>query len=204
MFYETSTNRHGLPFDPFLSCVVPRPIGWITTLSSSGGINLAPFSFFNGVGVNPPQVMYCTLGPHLDGGPKDSLANVEETGEFVVNLATYALRQQMNATSMRTGRNVSEAELAGLALAASRIVKPPRVSASPIHLECQFLKRVDMLSNRSDWSNTIVLGKVVGVHIADDVIVDGRVDIARIRPIARLGYRDYAVVDTIFTMEPPD
>jgi flavin reductase (DIM6/NTAB) family NADH-FMN oxidoreductase RutF len=204
MFYETSTNKHGLPFDPFLSCIVPRPIGWITTVSRAGEINLAPFSFFNGVGVAPPQVMYCTLGPHRDGGPKDSLRNAEQTGEFVCNIATYDLREQMNASSCRADRGVNEAEIAGLELIPSRLVAPPRVKASPIHLECTFIKRVDMLADRPEWQNTIVLGKVLGVHIDEAVIVNGRIDIAKVRPIARLGYRDYAVVDRFFSMESPD
>lgn len=204
MFYETKDNKHGLAHDPFKSCVVPRPIGWITTVNADGVPNLAPFSFFNGVGDHPPQVMFAPVGLHRDGGAKDTLRNVELTGEFVANLVTWELREQMNQTSAAAARNVNEFELAGLATAPSRLVKPPRVKASPIHLECTYLKTVELLADRADYPNTAVFGKVVGIHISDDVITDGRVDMAKFKPVARLGYHDYTVAERVFTLAPPD
>ena len=131
MYYETAANDHGLPHDPFLSCVVPRAIGWVTTCDREGRTNLAPFSFFNGVGTCPPQVMFSTVGAHADGGLKDSCANAETTGEFVINMATWALREEMNLTSAYVDRGVDEAELAGLDMAPSRLVAPRRVKRSP-------------------------------------------------------------------------
>jgi flavin reductase (DIM6/NTAB) family NADH-FMN oxidoreductase RutF len=203
MFYETS-GPHGLPHDPFKSCVVPRPIGWISTLSREGVANLAPFSFFNGVGANPPQVMYHCGSQHAEGGPKDSLKNVIETGEFVFNMATWELHEQMNTTSLHLARNVDEFAAAGLAIEPSQLVSPPRVAASPIHLECTLVKTVDLLSNDPDDYNTIVCGHVIGVHIKDEVLTDGMVDMSKLRPIARLGYMDYTVIDNVFTMPFPD
>ena len=203
MFYETSANDHGLPHDPFLSCIVPRPIGWVTTRDSAGRTNLAPFSFFNGVGTRPPQVMFCTVGTHADGGLKDSCHNAETTGEFVINMATWNLREEMNLTSAYLSRGVDETDLAGLEMAPSHLVAPPRVKRSPIHLECRYLMSVRLPATDPEAATVVVFGTVVGVHIEDEVLIDGRVDINGIRPIARLGYMDYAVVDDTFAMERP-
>lgn len=198
MFYETKDNTHGLPHDPFKSCVVPRPIGWITTLNSSGIVNLAPYSFFNGVSQDPQMVMFANNGPE-----KDTLANCEETGEFVCNLATWDLRDQMNQTSAAVDKEIDESELAGLECEPSRLVKPPRVKAAPIHLECKYHQTVDLPCNLPDGRNAIVLGRVVGIHIQDDILTDGLVDMAKLKPIARLGYMDYTRVDLVFTMQRP-
>jgi flavin reductase (DIM6/NTAB) family NADH-FMN oxidoreductase RutF len=202
MFYDCATRNHGLPHDPFKACVVPRPIGWITTLSREGVVNLAPYSFFNGVTSTPPMVMFAANEHHRDGGLKDSLQNAIDTGEFVVNLATWALREAMNRTSAPEGHGVDEAALAGLAMTPSRLVKPPRVALSPIHLECALHQVVELPSGRHG-PNHLAIGRVLGVHIADEVIVDGKVDLHKVRPIARLGYHDYTVVDEIFTMVRP-
>ena len=202
MFYDCASKNHGLPHDPFKSCVVPRPIGWITTVSKAGEVNLAPYSFFNGVASAPPMVMFSANAHHRDGGLKDSLQNAVDTGEFVVNIATWALREAMNLTSGPAPHGVDEAALAKLELAPSRLVKPPRVAASPIHLECALHQAVELPSGK-DGPNHLVLGRVLGVHIADEVIVAGKVDINKVRPIARLGYHDYTVVDEIFTMVRP-
>ena len=142
MYYDVERNDHGLPHDPFKSCVVPRPIGWISTLSRAGIANLAPFSFFNGAGLNPPQVMFASAHQHVEGGATDTLINIEETGEFVVNMATWELREQMNATSREVERSVDEFVLAGLeksavgsGQAASRQGRthPPRMHLYPHH-----------------------------------------------------------------------
>ncbi len=201
MFYETK-DHHGLPHDPFKSCVVPRPIGWLTTVSKSGVVNLAPFSFFNGMASNPPVVVAGINGlqPH---GPKDTLTNCRETGEFVANMATWNLREAMNLTSASLPAEVDEMALAGLTPVPCRLVKPPRVKESPINLECKVLQFVDLPSDDRESKNTAVFGQVVGIHIADSVLTDGLVDTAKIKPIARLGYMEYAVVREVFEMRRP-
>ncbi len=196
MFYPTSNNAHGLRGDPFKAIVAPRPIGWISTLSAAGVVNLAPYSFFNAVGENPPMVMFSSQGH------KDSLTNIEATGEFVCSIASYDLREAMNVTSASVGPEVDEMALAGLTPAPSRLVKPPRVAAAPAALECR-LWQVLPLPSHGGEGYTIVIGEVVGVHIEDRFIVDGRVDTAAMQPIARLGYGDYAVVNTKFTIARP-
>ncbi len=201
MFYKTD-GPHGLPHNPFLSCIVPRPIGWVSTLSPNGVVNLAPYSFFNGVAGNPPMVMFATNGrqPH---GPKDSVANAEATGEFVCNMATWELRDQMNQTSAPAPPETDEFELAGLETEPSELVTPPRVKASPVHLECLYHATLELPSETEGARNAICVGRVAGVHIRDEFLTDGKVDIARIKPLARLGYRDYTAVETIITMARP-
>jgi flavin reductase (DIM6/NTAB) family NADH-FMN oxidoreductase RutF len=198
MFYEVAKNDHGLPFDPIKAIVAPRPIGWITSISAKGDVNLAPYSFFNAFSTRPPIVGFSSEGM------KDSVALVEETGEFVCNLATYDLRDAMNATSAGVARGVNEMELAGLAAAPSKLVKPPRVAASPCAFECRWLKTVALTDlDGAETDRHLVLGIVVAVHIDDRFIKDGMVDTAAMRPIARCGYNDYAVVDSVFVMKRP-
>jgi flavin reductase (DIM6/NTAB) family NADH-FMN oxidoreductase RutF len=202
MFYETKDNRHGLPHDPFKSCIVPRPIGWITTLGPDGAVNLAPYSFFNGVASEPPMVMFSSNG--LAPRPsKDTVTNCEATGEFVANIATWDLREQMNRTSAPVPAEVDEFALAGLETEPSRLVKPPRVKASPVHLECRYERTVDLPCARPGGRNALVLGRVVGIHIDESVLTDGLIDMAKVRPIARLGYMDYTRVDLVFSMQRP-
>jgi flavin reductase (DIM6/NTAB) family NADH-FMN oxidoreductase RutF len=198
MFYDAVKNDHGLPHDPFKAIVAPRPIGWITSMSAKGEINLAPYSFFNGISSRPAVVMFSSEGF------KDSASFIAETGEFVCNLATWELREAMNATSAPLPRGVNEMSKAGLAPAPSRLVKPPRVAASPCALECKLIRIVtldDLNGTRLDCH--VVFGQVVGVHIDDRYIVDGRLDTAAMRPIARCGYDEYAVVETVFSMRRP-
>jgi flavin reductase (DIM6/NTAB) family NADH-FMN oxidoreductase RutF len=206
MFYQPQADRAALPFpiDPFKSLVVPRPIGWITTLSPEGDVNLAPFSFFNAVGDAPPLVAFAPQGRKPDRPIKDSLANVEATGEFVCNLATYDLREQMTLTSAHLPAGADEMRAAGLTPLPSRLVKPPRVAESPAHLECRYLQTVDLPAWDPAERQVLVIGEVVGVHIDDRLIKDGRVDIVGARPIARLGYSLYASVDDSFYMRRPD
>ena len=199
MFYEATGHQHGLKHDPVKALIVPRPIGWISTLSREGVVNLAPYSFFNAVADDPPVVMFSSAGR------KDSQRNAEKTGEFVCNLATWDLRQAMVATSAGVDPEVDEAALAGLDMAPSRLVAPPRVAASPVHLECVYLETVK-IRQRGGAAHfyEMVLGEIVGVHIDDRFIRDGRVDVAAMKPIARLGYQDYAVVDALFEIRRPD
>ena len=202
MFYE-SKDHHGLKHNPFKSLIVPRPIGWVSTLDGDGVVNLAPYSYFNGVGSEPPTVMFASEGTHTEGGFKDSATNVRETGEFVCNLATWELREAMNATSANVARNINEFELAGLTPTPSRLVKPPRVKESPVHLECTHLKTVELPSHDPGRPNLVVFGRVIGIHIDDSIIRDGMIDMKVFKPIARLGYMDYTVVDNVFTMRRP-
>jgi flavin reductase (DIM6/NTAB) family NADH-FMN oxidoreductase RutF len=206
MFYEPSADPQALPLpiDPFKSLVVPRPIGWVTSLSADGSVNLAPFSFFNAVGDSPPCVAFAPQGSKPDRPIKDTLANVTATREFVCNLATYALREQMNQTSARLPAGVDEMQAAGLTAAPSRLVKPPRVAESPAQLECRLLQIIDLPTWDPAERQALVIGRVVGVHIDESLIKDGRVDIVGAQPIARLGYSLYATVDNSFRMPRPD
>tara|TARA_R110000824_G_scaffold118105_1_gene270281 strand:+ start:247 stop:843 length:597 start_codon:yes stop_codon:yes gene_type:complete len=197
MFYESRPKEHGLRHDPFKALLVPRPIGWISTLSKDGVLNLAPYSFFNGVSTDPNIVMFASAGR------KDSLVNVEATGEFVCNLASWDQRDQMNTSSATVGPEVDEFELAGLATLPSEIVKPPRVAGAPAHFECVYLQTVPMVARDGSHVYDVVFGEVVGIHIDDRFIIDGMVDTAAMKPIARLGYHDYAVVDEVFSLKRP-
>jgi flavin reductase (DIM6/NTAB) family NADH-FMN oxidoreductase RutF len=195
MHYDPRTEPHNLARDPVTSLVVPRPIGWISTIGPDGVVNLAPYSFFNMICGKPPFVMFSS-NPR-----KHSQRNAELTGEFVFNLATYELRHEMNQSGHEYPDGTSEPEAAGLEMVPSRAVKPPRVARSPIALECIFSKHVDLTrANGEPMTASVTIGEVVSIYIADDVIVDGIIDLHRIRPVARLGYMDYCVVDDIFTM----
>jgi flavin reductase (DIM6/NTAB) family NADH-FMN oxidoreductase RutF len=198
MFYETAKNDHGLPRDPFKAIVVPRPIGWLTSISAKGEINLAPYSFFNAVSERPPMVMFSS------GGRKDSIAFIEETREFVCNFANFALREAVSKTGAEFPRGVNKMIEAGLDPAPARLVRPPRVAASPCALECKLLQIVDLHDLDGHAAQRyVVFGQVVGVHIDDRFIKDGRLDTAAMQPLARCGYNDYAVVDKVFPMMRP-
>lgn len=203
MFYTTD-QPHGLPHNPFNALIVPRPIGWISSIDATGHVNLAPYSFFNGVAYNPPQIMFSATGPRPMGGFKDTVKNVQEIGEFVVNLATYALREEMNASSAPAPARVDEFSLAGLTPVASKLVKPPRVAESPAHLECRYLKSVALPSADKNTPNTVIFGEVIAVHIDDKILTGGLVDYRLMQPLARLGYMDYAEVSSVFEMHRPD
>lgn len=198
MFYTTDRNDHGLPYDPFKAIVAPRPIGWITSISEKGEINLAPYSFFNGASSSPPVVCFSSEGR------KDSLTFIEQTKEFVCNLATFDLRLPMNQSSGNYPRGVDEMRMAGLEPAPSRLIKPPRVAASPCALECRLLQIVSLSDLKGrPLERYVAFGQVVGVHIDERYLKNGRFDIASARPIARCGYNDYAVVDEVFEMVRP-
>jgi flavin reductase (DIM6/NTAB) family NADH-FMN oxidoreductase RutF len=198
-YYDAVENRHGLKHDPFKAIVAPRPIGWISSLDETGQPNLAPYSFFNGVSDNPHIVMFSSQER------KDSVTNIEKTGEFVCNLATWDLRDQMNISSAMVPPDVNEFELAGLTEASCRMVSAPRVAESPIAMECKYLQTVSPTDIAgADAGVFVVFGQVVGIHIDESCIEDGMLDVAAIRTIARLGYMDYAVVDKQFTMGRPE
>jgi len=198
MFYETRKNDHGLPRDPFKAIVSPRPVGWITSMSASGEINLAPYSFFNAVSDGPPIVMFSS------DGYKDSLAFIAETREFVCNLAVFDLIAAVVTTGISYPRGINEMNEAGLEALPSRLVRPPRVKASPCALECKLLQIVDLKDLDGEPAHRhVAFGQVVGIHIDDSLVVNGQVDITKARPIARLGYFDYCVVDEVFEILRP-
>jgi flavin reductase (DIM6/NTAB) family NADH-FMN oxidoreductase RutF len=211
MFCETkdlsreTLKALGLSFNPFKAIVAPRPVGWISTVNSKGVVNLAPYSFFNAVSSDPPMVFYGANGTHdADGGEKDSLRNVRETGEFVCNLVTQELLHAMNDTATPAPRGVDEMHTVGLAQLPSRMVKPPRVAGSPAHLECKLHQFLELPADpRTGKRNVMVIGHVVAIHIDDAYIVNGRFDTARAQPVARLGYLDYAVVTEAIELKRP-
>jgi flavin reductase (DIM6/NTAB) family NADH-FMN oxidoreductase RutF len=199
MFYEPEQRDPRLPHDPFKAIVAPRPIGWISSISAGGQVNLAPYSFFNAVASKPNIVMFSSEGI------KDSVSNIRETKEFVCSLATWDLREKMNQTSAPYARGVNEFERAGLEPAPSRIVKPPRVAASPCALECKLLQITELNDLEGKPLNRYsVFGQVVGVHIDDRFIRDGMLDTAAMKPITRAGYHEYAVMTEAFTMVRPE
>jgi flavin reductase (DIM6/NTAB) family NADH-FMN oxidoreductase RutF len=203
MFYDATRNAHGFQYDPFKALVVPRPIGWISSQSLEGKVNLAPYSYFNAFAENPHYIAYGS-GSSRSGGNKDTLRNIEETGEFVVNIATYDLRDAVNATSAHVPRGTDEFALAALTKAASQLVKPPRVAESPANFECRLYQIVPLPGDDGSVDNHLVIGRVLGIHIDDRFIVDGRVDTVAMRPLARLGYSEYAAIGESFRMRRPD
>jgi flavin reductase (DIM6/NTAB) family NADH-FMN oxidoreductase RutF len=200
MFYRPGIDPHGLAHNPFKALIAPRPIGWISTLDAEGRANLAPYSFFNAVADTPPLVLYSnTGGKTSDGSRKDTLANIRQTGEFVHHVVPFALREAMNRTSGPYEAGADEFEIAGLEKAPTRIVAPPRVAGVPAALECRVWRIVDLPGP----DNHLVIGEVVGIHIDDSILVEGKVDVTRYQPVARLGYRDYAAVEAVFQMQRP-
>ncbi|WP_298965737.1 flavin reductase family protein [uncultured Roseibium sp.] len=198
MFYDTEKNDHGLPHNPFKAIVAPRPIGWISSQDKGGRTNLAPYSFFNCVCDRPPIVLFSS------SGYKDSVANVDTTGEFVCNMASWDLKDEMNLSSAAVPHETSEFDLTGLEMAPSRLVGPPRVAKAVTALECKHLQTLQMKGLDGEEADSwVVFGQVVGVHIDDSIIVDGRVDVTRYKPLSRLGYMDYAVIEKVFEMGRP-
>jgi flavin reductase (DIM6/NTAB) family NADH-FMN oxidoreductase RutF len=197
MFYDAVRNNHGLALDPFKAVMVPRPIGWISTLSVEGLANLAPYSFFNAFSDGP---IYVAFG---SGGRKDTLRNVEATGEFAFNLAIYELREAMNATSATVAPQVDEFELARLTKVPCQFIKAPRVGESPVCFECRYFQTVPLPDDDGHVQDWMVIGRVIGIHIDDRYIVNGRVNTAALQPLARLGYSEYATVDSTWRMRRP-
>ncbi len=199
MFYEPR-NGHGLPHDPFKAIIAPRPIGWISTIDGQGRPNLAPYSFFNAVHSRPPMLMFTSETM------KHSAANAIATGEFVFNLCSRALFDAMNISSGALGEGESEFAAAGLEAAPCRVVKAPRVAAAPASLECRvtFSTRLHDVDG-APLEGWIIIGQVVGVHIDEAFLKDGRFDTAAVQPVARCGYRDYSAVTEMFeALRPTD
>jgi flavin reductase (DIM6/NTAB) family NADH-FMN oxidoreductase RutF len=200
IFFEPEKrDRTLMPYDPFKGVIVPRPIGWISSMSKAGQVNLAPYSYFNGVLSHPRIVSFCSETE------KDAAAFAIESGEFAWSMATWALREKMNATSEGLPRGESEFDYAGLATAPCRLVRAPRVADSPAALECKVTQVVRVLdAGGRETGGVVVYGQVIGMHIDERFIKNGRFDLGAVRPIARCGYDEYAVVDGVFAMKRPE
>ncbi len=199
MFYEPK-NGHGLPHNPFNAIVSPRPIGWIGTRNADGHDNLAPYSFFNAVAYEPPQIMFSSTSAKPDqGDTKDSIANIRQTGEFSVNVVSFALRDAMNASSGPWDKSIDEFDLAGLEKGACTIINAPRVAASPATLECKATQIIKL----DGANNFVVFAEVVGIHMREDMMTDGLFDLRKAQPLARLGYQDYTSVTDLFSLKRP-
>ncbi len=207
MQYEPGKAKHGLPHDPFKSCVIPRPIGWISSVSPAGVTNLAPFSQFQNLGYKPPYVMFsANEGEGAHRGRKDSVNNIEATGEFVWNMATYELREAVNKSAVDYPPEVDEFDMAGVTKAPSQVVKPPRVKESPVHFECTYYTTLRLPGAGADGAGAadLVIGLVRLIHIEDWALTaDGYLDVLKLRPIARLGYKDYTSIESVFSMVIP-
>lgn len=199
MFYTTDTNRHGLKHDPFKAIVAPRPIGWIGTRGRDGSVNLSPYSFFNIVADRPKLVMFSS------SGRKHSLKNAEETGVFTASLASRDLSEQVNASSSAVDYGVSEFEIAGLTPAQAKLIDAPYVAEAHTVLECRVTQVMQPKGLDGVEADTfMVFGQVIGIHISEAILRDGRIDMALARPIARMGYMDYADGGSdIFEMKRP-
>lgn len=199
MFYRPQ-DGHGLPHNPFNAIVTPRPIGWISTRGADGADNLAPYSFFNAVAYEPPQVMFSSTSAKPDrGDTKDSVANIRDTGVFAVNIVEYAMRDAMNVSSGPWQKTQDEFELAKLKKAACKTIDCAYVAAAPATLECKLTQIVRL----PGLTNYAVFGEVTGVRMRDDCLVDGMFDVTKFQPLARMGYRDYAVIREVFSLTRP-
>ncbi len=199
MFYDPKKG-HNLPYDPFKAIISPRPIGWISSRDPFGNINLAPYSFFNAVADKPPMVIFSTTGQkNLEPTKKDSLSNIETTGEFVVNIVSFELTDKMNKTSGNFSNEEDEFEIANLTKASCQKVKSPRVEESPASLECELYKTIKLPGQH----NTLVIGEVIGIHIMDKYMRDGVFCITDFSPVARLGYNDYTCIKKTFSLLRP-
>ena len=200
MFYKPKENPFTI--DPFKSLVFPRPIGWISSVDKKGNANLAPYSYFNAIADDPPQIMFASASPDQPLKFKDSLKNILETKEFVVNFATSITRKQMNLSSLDAPKDQDEFMITDLKKRKSKLVKSPSVAISPVNLECKLLKTLKLKSNSKRYT-TMIIGEVIGIHIKDNFIKKGRVDSVAMRYVARMGYSEYTTVSSKFKMKRP-
>ena len=202
MYFTPGKHKdHGLPHNPFKAIVAPRPIGWVSTISKGGKPNLGPYSFFNAISESPPIVGYSSVTG--DEGEKDSLVNSRDTRCFVVNIVSRAQIEEMNASSAGLPHGDSEFAYAGLEPEPSTVVEAPKVKDAPAALECELFDILDLPADGKGHRNHWVMGQVVGIHIDDRYIVDGRLDVTLFQPVSRLGYMDYAIVESLIEMERP-
>jgi flavin reductase (DIM6/NTAB) family NADH-FMN oxidoreductase RutF len=202
LHYYEPVNGHGLKHDPFNAIIAPRPIGWISSRDTKGNVNLAPYSFFNGFNYHPPIIGFSSTSW------KDSVQNIQETGEFVWNLATMDLAKQMNATAAHVARDVDEFAIAGLTAVPGKLVNVPRVAESPVSFECKLSQIIQLQgADGKKVQGWLTLGEVVAVHIDKAMIKDGVYQTALARPIVRAGRRgDYFEIkhEAMFEMVRPD
>lgn len=203
MYFQPGAHKEaGLSFSPIKAIVSPRPIGWISTRGKNGTFNLAPYSYFNAISEQPPMVIFSSA-PSDSSQHKDSLRNVIETKEFVVNIVSSALGDAMNITSAGLSYGESEFAAANLKMANCQTVLAPRVVASPASLECKLWKIIELPKPDSANGGVLIIGTITGIHIDDAVVKDGKVDVTIYKPLARLGYMDYAKISDVFTMQRP-
>lgn len=205
MFYEPSKNNHGLSKNPFKSCTVPRVIGWISTKNPDGSDNLAPYSQFTNLTFDPPLVFF-SANQNVVDERKNTIKNIERTGEFVYNMVSYELKEAMNRSSIFEipEGTKDKFEYSGVTKAPSVLVQAARVAESPVQYECRYIQTLRFPGNGTLATVDCIVGEVIGIHIADEFLLpDGKVDICRIKPVARLGYFDYTVVNNSFEMAPP-
>ena len=200
MFYKPKKNPFSI--DPYKSLIFPRPIGWISSIDKKGIVNLAPYSYFNAIADDPPQIMFVAGASDRSSQKKDTLTNIMATKEFVVNFATSATRNQMNLSSKDIHKDDDEFVLTKLKKRKSRLVKVPSVADSPVNLECKLIKSIKLKSSSRKFS-TMVMGEVIGIYIKDSFIVKGRVNSAAMRYVARMGYSEYTTVSSKFKMKRP-
>ena len=200
MFYQPKKNPFSI--DPYKSLIFPRPIGWISSIDKKGTVNLAPYSYFNAIADDPPQIMFVAGASNRSSQKKDTLSNIMATKEFVVNFATTATRKQMNLSSKDIHKDDDEFVLTNLKKRKSRLVKVPSVANSPVNLECKLLKSIKLKSSLRKFS-TMVMGEVIGIYIKDSFIVKGRVNSTAMRYVARMGYSEYTTVSSKFKMKRP-
>tara|TARA_B100000963_G_C22490530_1_gene609054 strand:+ start:375 stop:980 length:606 start_codon:yes stop_codon:yes gene_type:complete len=198
MFYEPKKG-HSLKIDPFKALIFPRPIGWVSSINKNGVANLAPYSYFNAVADEPPQIMFCSNGSSKHSKYKDSLSNILSTKEFVINFATSFTRNQMNISSKDFEPGEDEFYFSKLKKKKSKIVKTPSVKDSPVNLECKLIKTINLKSDSKKIS-TMVIGEVIGIFINNKFIKNKRVDSVSMRYIARMGYSEYTTISSKFSL----
>jgi flavin reductase (DIM6/NTAB) family NADH-FMN oxidoreductase RutF len=201
MFYEVTDKNDWLTH--FKSLIVPRPIGWISSKNNNGQINLAPYSFFNAIATNPPMVVIGPGGYSKSGNNKDTLLNIKNNPEFVCNFVSWDVKDIMNESSYSFDNNESEVEKLNIETEDSNMVSIPRVKLSPAHFECTLFKIIDLPSDSRGNPNHLIIGNIIGINISDKIIKNNRIDIGELKPISRMGYDEYALINTIFSMKRP-
>lgn len=205
MFYETKNDDHGLPYNPFKSCTVPRVIGWVSTRSADGIDNVAPYSQFTNLTFDPPYVLF-SANQNVVGDRKRTVENIEKTGVFAYNMVSKDLSEAMNRSSIFEipKEYKDKFDYAGVTKKECNLIDVAMVDESPVKYECEYVQTIRLPGKDTLNTIDIIIGKVIGIHIKDEFILpDGKVDILGIKPVARLGYYDFTVVENSFEMKAP-
>ena len=192
IFYDLESMPRGL----LKSCFLPRPIAWISSLSKEGKVNLAPFSFYNLVSDSPPMIIFSTTGKHVEGGKKDTLQNIEETKKFTINVPSYRHAESLNITSSMVNRDINEFELAEIDYLVSKTNGIPFVKDISIRIECEYYKSISLPKSADDLVNVMIIAYVKGIGINKEIFKNNKLDVNMLKPISRLGYNDYAFIDS--------